>query len=388
MPTAEPHILRASTRADFLASVPAICGFTARNSVVVVPFAGKQGRGAFRFDLPIDDRTATTAALAKSIPEFVRRMPGTDGVAVIVYTDGTFAERRGTPHLELWRAIRPRLRKAGFAVKEAAVVAADGWASYLDPGRPLGGRPLDEITGSRMALEAAYHVDRIADLDAWSSLPDPDPRIAQHVATAIDDLVYFGERLDAFGVAHPYTPDPVSLAERMLSTPAHELGIDTLAEIIVTCDAPALRDVLLIALAGGRERGENALRFQLDAYERQAATGESFDEQALADIGKRPDDDDLIMVGRSRFRPNAKHLQASIEALRRAAAHAPRPRRAGPLCVLAWMLWARGLMSPASQMQALAYGCDPDLRMVETIEWLLSSGPPEWGYRAATDVQS
>ncbi len=388
MPTAEPHVLRASTSADFLASVPAICGFTARNSVVVVPFTGKRGRGAFRFDLPVDGCTATTTTLAKSIPEFVRRMPGSDGVAVIIYTDSTFAERRGTPHLELWRAIRPRLRKAGLAVKEAAVVAADGWASYLDPGRPVGGRPLDEITGSRIALEAAYHVDRIPDLEAWSSLPDPDPRIAQHVAVAIDDLVYRGERLDAFGIAHPFTPDPISLAERILNTPAHELGVDELAEIIVTCDAPAVRDVLLMTLVGGRERGENTLRFQLDAYERRAATGESFDEQALADIGKGLDDDDLIMAGRSRFRPSAEHLEASIEALRRVTAHAPRPRRAGALCVLAWMLWARGLMSAASAIQELAYDCDPGLRMVETIEWLLASGLPEWGYRDPAYVQN
>jgi len=383
MTLADPRILRTSTTADFLATVPAICGFTARNSLVVIPFSGKRGAGGFRFDLPDDHRTATLTAVAKAIPEFVRRLPGSDGVAVIVYTDGTFAERRGTPHLNLWRAIHPRLRRSGLSIKEAAVVAADGWASYLDPGRPLEGHPLSAIAESHMALEAAYHVDRIADLDAWGALPTPDPELARRVSVAIDDLVHFRERVDGFGIAHPFSPDPVSLAERVMSVPASALGSNLLAEVVAICDAPATRDVLLIALAGGRERGERALQSQIDAWERHAATGEQFDDQARAELAREPSDDDLIMVGRSRFRPRAERLEASIEMLRRAATHAPLTRRAGTLCVLTWMLWARGLMSAAHEMHALARERNPELRMVETLEWLLASGHPEWGYRSS-----
>jgi hypothetical protein len=384
MTLTEPAILRTMNAADFLATVPAICGFTARDSIVVIPFVGKRSHGAMRMDLPQKDDAASRRAIATSIPRLLGQLPDVDGAAVVVYTDETFADRHGTPRLELWREIEKKLRRSGLALKEACCVAPDGWASYLDPHRPPEGLPLAEITESRTALEAAFHSDRIRDISAWNELPAANPATARRVALAVNDLLTLGDRIDAFGIPHPVPLDPIALAELVLEVPASELRPQELAEIVAHCHVPAARDVLLIALAGGRERGERALAYQVEALERRAATGESFDEQALDDLSTRPHhDDDLFMLGRSRFRPERDDLTVATEALRRAAAHAPKARRAGTLCVLAWMLWAGGSMVAASRMHGLARACDPDLRMVETLDWVLSSGPPEWVFRDA-----
>jgi len=382
MTLTEPAILRTMNAADFLATVPAIFGFTARDSIVVIPFVGKHSHGAMRMDLPKEDDNASHRAIAAAIPGLLRQIPGVDGTAVVIYTDETFADRHGTPWGELWREIEKRLRRTGLALKEACCVAPDGWASYLDPRRPPQGRPLAEITESRMALEVAFRSDRIPEIGIWNELPAADSSTARQVAVALNDLLTYGDRIDAFGISHPEPPDPVGLAQRVLEVPASALRPLDLAKIVAHCHLPATRDVLLITLAGGRERGERALASHVEALDRQAKTGESFHDQAIADLSKTSlDDDDLIMAGRSQFRPKRDDLTIAVEALRRAAAHAPKTRRAGTLCVLTWMLWAGGSMVAASRMHQLAQDCDPDLRMVETLDWLLSSGPPAWAFR-------
>jgi len=387
MTLAEPTILRSTNAADLLATVPAICGFTARNSVVVIPFVGKRSRGAMRMDLPPSSTAAGIRAVAQTITGMLRRMPDCTGLAVIIYTDETFASRGGIPHLDLWRALAPKLRRTGMQLKEAACVAPDGWASYLDPARPVGGRPLSEITESRMALEAVFVSDELRDIASWNELPDAEPRLARLVAQAEADLGFLGVRVDAFGIEHDADPDPVGLAERMLAVPAAELGAQCLAEIVVTAHVPALRDVLLHALAGGRELGEAALERSLESIRIRGKTGESFDEQALQRIesGER-DDDELFMIGMSQRRPGGDRLNRAIEALRQAAAHAPTSRRAGTLCLLTWMLWARGSMTAAHRMHELARDCNPELLMVETLGWLLASGMPQWAFRAPDDT--
>src|SRR5690606_28945033 len=133
------------------------------------------------------------------------------------YTDETFAARQGTPHLELWRAIEPKLRHAGVTIKEAACVAADGWASYLDPGRPRGGRPLAESTESSAALEAAFNSGAIPDVSGWSQLPPTDPQLAERVHAKITELLAYGSRLDSFGIAREMSFHPVALAERLIA---------------------------------------------------------------------------------------------------------------------------------------------------------------------------
>jgi len=415
MTLVEPPVLRSTTTADFLAAVPALAGFTARNSIVVIPFAGSRTHGAMRMDLPPRATASVARAIGDAIPRLVAQLPGADGLAVVIYTDATFADHHGTPHLELWRGMQRRIVRSGLVLREACCVAADGWVSYLEPRRPVDGHPLSEITDTRMALEAAFHAGELPDITAWSTLPDADAELARRVATAADDLLFLGERLDSFGIAHTVDLDPVGLAERVRATPASELPVSVLTEIVATAQQPALRDVLLIALAFGRDAGERTAAQQRRALERQRATGETLDEIVAAEyadvvsaITEGADaggvgagagdagsvdadagnagapttteryDDALLMLGRSRRRPDHDALLTAIKALRRAASHAPRQLRAGTLCILTWMLWARGTLSAADRMHELAAEADPELRMVETLGWLLASGAPRW----------
>ncbi len=396
MTIAEPPVLRPTSAADFFATVPAITGFTARNSVVVLPFVGKRSRGAFRMDLPRSTRRSDLGAIGSWIVTTLGKLPevtgvDVDGVAIVVYTDASFAEQNGIPHLEVWRAIASKLRRSGFALKEAGCIASDGWASYLDTQRPREGRPLSEITESRGALEAAFQVGIVPDASGWGELPPVDTELSRRVALAVNELLVHGDRTDSFGLVRAVAFDPVVLAERLVTAARSgtTIGAGALAELSVIAHTPALRDVLLIAMASGFEHGEVALQQQAEWFEPQAASGMSAKAFAAQRLDNRaPSDDDLFLVGRSRRRPVEERVIASIDVLRRAAAAAPRSHRAGTLCVLTWMLWSHGFLSAATRMHALAAECDPHLTMVETLGWLLDSGYPAWNLDdyAATSV--
>jgi hypothetical protein len=383
MTVAEPTILRTTNVADFLSTVPALCGFTARNSIVVIPFVGKRSRSALRIDLPEKETTSVARDVGGTLVRSAKQLAGADGIAVVIYTDASFAKQHGTPHLQLWRGMKQRIERSGLDLKAACCVASDGWASYLDSPRPVGGHPLAEITESRTALEAKFLADELPDVTGWAELPPADSRTARLVADAAHDLLDYGDRVDAFGIARPVFPDPVELAERTLASPASELPPSTLAALVAMAHRPLLRDTLLIALAFGPEAGNRTFDAQLETLQRSRETGETFDEIARAEIAAgRSFDDDLMLAGRSEQLPDNHRVLAAIDALRRAAAHAPPSLRAGVLCVLSWMIWSRGILSAADRMRELAAAADPELRMVETLGWLIDSGYPGWAAAA------
>ncbi len=78
-------VLRASDSAQFLSIVPALAGFTPRESIALLPFHGTRSDGAMRLDLP--DAAVPVLHYAAAAVELVVRVPGTDAVAVVVYTD-------------------------------------------------------------------------------------------------------------------------------------------------------------------------------------------------------------------------------------------------------------------------------------------------------------
>ena len=381
--TPAPTILKSSGTADFLASLPAVAGFTARNSVVVALFVGTRSYGALRIDLPARQRDSDFRALGDAIVDLASQMPDIDGVAPVVYTDDTFASAHGIPHLELWLGIEKRIRRSGLRIVDACCVAADGWASYLDRDRPQEGRPLALIRESSMALEAAFHAGPIPDLTELSVLPPADPLVARRVADMAYDLADFRVEVDAFGMPWQVELDAVALGEECVDVAAADLEISTLASIIAAADEPAGRDVMLLAMAFGREPAQAAHELNERMRARRAETGETFDEIVEKEFETTgwEAESGMLMLGRG-TRPDADRLLAAISALRRAAAHAPPPLRAGVLCILAWMLWARGVNSAAGEMLTLAEQCDPSLTMVDALRMLLESGPPQWAFAA------
>ena len=383
MTTASPTVLKASGSADFLATLPAVAGFTARNSVVVALFVGSRSYGALRIDLPGRRRTSDFRALGDAIVDLATQVPGVDGVVPVVYTDESFASANGVPHLELWLGIEPRIRRSGLRMVDACCVAADGWASYLDRARPREGRSLALICESPMALEAAFHAGPIPDLTVLSQLPPADPAVARRVAALAYDLADYRVEVDAFGVPWQVELDAVAIGEECVNVAAEQLDVGALAAIVAAADEPASRDVMLLAMAFGREPAQAALELNERMRRRRAKTGETFDEIVEKEFETTgwEAESGMLMLGRG-TRPDPDRLLAAISALRRAAAHAPPPLRAGVLCILAWMLWARGVSSAADEMLTLAEECDPSLTMVDALRMLLVSGPPQWAFAA------
>ncbi|WP_036280176.1 DUF4192 family protein [Microbacterium sp. CH12i] len=78
-------VLRATDSAEFLALVPALAGFTPRQSIVLLPFQRSRAHGAMRIDLPHSD--ADLEHYVDTAIGLVSRVAGTDAVAVVVYTD-------------------------------------------------------------------------------------------------------------------------------------------------------------------------------------------------------------------------------------------------------------------------------------------------------------
>ncbi|WP_448003979.1 DUF4192 family protein [Agromyces bauzanensis] len=146
-------IIRAGAAHDFLAIVPALTGYAPVRSLVCVAFHGNRSAGVLRFDLPRRARDRET--LASVVVGTVCRMPGVDAIVPVVYTEAAFARRGAMPERALLELVVARAEAAGFLVRDALCVAADGWGSVLDPETPAQGHPLDLIASSPAASTAA-----------------------------------------------------------------------------------------------------------------------------------------------------------------------------------------------------------------------------------------
>jgi hypothetical protein len=178
-------IIRAEAAHDFLALVPALVGYRPSRSVLCVAFTGNRTSGVLRHDLPA--HRGAEEALVGSLVGTLCRLTGADAVVPIVYTHERF-DGRDLPRGELLRAIVRRAEEAGFLVRDALCVAADGWASLLDEGTPAGGRPLALIERSPVAAQAEQY-GPVADSHAvFVPIPEADPEIRRNIERILRDL--------------------------------------------------------------------------------------------------------------------------------------------------------------------------------------------------------
>lgn len=146
---AQPTVLRATSSADFLAALPRLTGMSAPESCFVVLFDGKRTLGAARIDLP------TLEQLEKPGPEIEHWLRTVaeialngDAVAVVVQTEAQLSKQPvSSPHGTLTGVLADVLHTAGASVRDALVVASDGWASFVGTNFPEL-RGLDEIRQS------------------------------------------------------------------------------------------------------------------------------------------------------------------------------------------------------------------------------------------------
>lgn len=375
------EVLKAQTDADFLAMVPALIGYHATNSLVCVAFNGKQAFGGFRIDLPHRRRTSEYRAVATTIIGMLSRVRGTNRVAPVIITDATFADESGAPWLDFARYLADRLEDDGFGIVSALCVAADGWANYFDPDYPREGRPLAEIAASPMQQRA--ELLRVPALSEWATLPDVTPDEIDDFAidlVAVRDGDYACQLMTFEIVGLSGFIEHVAEADTL--SPAEE------ALLLLACQAPCDRDVITMQIAFGQLVGEAVAADNEVLLEIQSRTGGSMDDVVLAEVaaGRRTLDDEFsgLLMGMGTMRPDVHRMEGAITKLKRVIALATPGQRPAPLCILAWLLWGRGLGSAAGHFVDSALAIDPEYGMALVLRTLFSSGRlPEWAYAGA-----
>ncbi|KQX06515.1 hypothetical protein ASC59_01220 [Leifsonia sp. Root1293] len=361
-------MIKADAGQDFLALLPRLTGYQPHNSVVLVAFRGKRTCGAIRFDLPQPAPLAVLRRFATSMIGMLCKIPEVDALVPVAYTDESFGMTDAVPQALFMDVLVHRAEISGFHVRDSLCVAADGWASYLDPDVPAGGHPLAAITESPVnRLADAEGMDVHADVRGDITLPAVDLARSERVGMRLRRL------RDDPGSAAPVAAGAYELAdlalpeflEYLLAHTPDSLSPEIIAAVLWVLERPVFRDVAIIQWAFGRVAGLQALddqvRSALDAAAEETATG-------------------LLLWGDGP-RPDPERVDAAIALLRVLAASAPRSARVAPLTMLAWLSWALGQSSRASVFVAAALEIDRDYGLASLVGAMIDGGRlPEWAF--------
>ncbi|MEQ6898932.1 DUF4192 family protein [Microbacterium sp. KR10-403] len=395
MDTAEqPTILRSASGADFLATVPALAGRTISHSIAVIPFTGTRTFGLMRIDLPpadvgedAHDRIASVALGAMS------RIDWCDGVMFVVYADDTFPAAFAG-HEALVSRLDERFEDAGFAVKDAFCVAADGWASWYEEEPPFDGHDLDEIARSALGVEAARACGKTPPVphDREGALPPTDPRTLAAVTAAVDDLLTDATERNGFGMRIPAAlPDPVDFVEVLLRREADDTPLRVLAQFAALSVHRAHRDVMTLQIAFGRKTGRRA-RAENDRWlALQRERGQTMDDVVRAEFeaagGPTASEMGELIIGERSTRPRPARIRRAIGILGRTIAHLPADLRPDLLSMLAWLHWALGSSTAAGAHIDAALAIDPNHGMALILRTLVASGKiPQWVFAHYNDA--
>ncbi len=130
-------VARLSSPGDIVAAIPSLCGFTPRDSIVVLSLRGPRKRLGLtiRLDLPGSE---VVEAAAEMLAE---RVAHDGGAAAVVVVFGRGRRSR------LVRRVSAALEERGIAVTEALHVEDDRWSSYVctRPCCPAEGTPVPPV---------------------------------------------------------------------------------------------------------------------------------------------------------------------------------------------------------------------------------------------------
>ena len=365
-------VLRATDSADFLALVPALAGFTPRQSIVLLPFQRSRAHGAMRIDLPrvdveLDDYVDTAIGL-------LSRIPGIDAVAVVVYTDESPQHTPDGIVLPSSVVVDELLALAadlGLGIVDALCVTSDGWSSYLHDDPAL--RPNGDIPD---APEVPGISDVSGDQSAGAVLPVIDLAEKERVARALHELSdvlaqqnlpgHSDERENPQAVAASLLLDDLPLFfEDLLDAPENQPPFVT-AALLWCLDRPRYRDVALVQWATDCAVGLRALDAQL-SY---AVGGSSIP----SDLGE-------VFLGRGPH-PDPDRLRVALTVVRNAAARAPRASRPAPLTAAAWLSWALGRSTHAAEYLQRATEIDSTYSLALLLRTMIDAAVlPEWTFR-------
>jgi hypothetical protein len=370
-----PTVIKANTPADMLALVPHLVGYFPRNSLVMMMFDGRRTCGAIRIDIPTVDSTAVLKRFANVALGTVTRVPGVIALVPVIFTDDSFGDDSLIPHTELMEILQRRIGHMGYEVREALCQAADGWASYLDPRSPRGGRPLSDISTSAVNDNVPPDVraktgDHLADASYVVAIPESVEKANEAMA-----------RLRTFIAA-------VRLSGKVAPEIEPMMDIPFFAEWILSWEPEDLQmwaPLFLFAIQGPPMRDHIMLQWATNL-----ATGERlFD--AVADYNGSPEslDEDLfsIMLGKAP-QPDPKRLERGVELLRILLQIAEDQYRPAPLCMLAWLNWALGRLSHAHVYIDEALRIDPSYGMALLLNTIVESGMlPKWAFEKRASVR-
>jgi len=365
-------IINATDPAEFLSLVPALAGFTPRESLVMLPFRGTRTQGAMRIDLP--DAEVDPEEYADLALRALLQVHGVDAVALVVYTDvepQQIPDGLLLPQLRTVEAVAGVCADAGLRIVDMFCVTPSGWADCIDDDPEI--RPLDV---GRVAVPGIG--DLTGDQLTGAALPPSDLVTRERVGRALDDLeiemsrreqgdrfVHAEDNPLALLTAELVLDDLPGFAEHLLDAPA-ELSEFECAALLWCLSRPPLRDSLLVQWATDEDFGSQALDAQLSF---------SVDQTPIPDtVGE-------IFLGRGP-RPDPDRLGCALQAVRTAASRAPRDARVGALTAAAWLSWALGRSSHAGAYVDEALRIDPEHSMASLIASVLSAAMlPEWVLR-------
>lgn len=384
------NIVKTRQAHDFLALVPQLAGFLPENSIVLVAFRGTRTCGALRFNLPDEGMTATVhKRIATSLVGALCKIPGVDAVVPVSYTDERFGGLSGIPHERFVKTLVTRAELAGFLVRDALCVAADGWGSYLDPGCPPGGHPLNAIADSTAVLAIPVEARRdLATLRSGADLPTVDAAAKVRLSREFGRF----ERLGGTSGTPPELIamigdilDPVETAEAALGWDASSLETEDAAILLYLVQGPANRDQMMLQFAFGRQVGVQTFELNVRYAAIQGITGRSMDDIVRAEQESGRGDDPThtgdLMLGLCTERPDPERVERAISVLKAIVSLAPRRARPSPLCMLAWLSWSLGRGSIAGIFIDQALALAPDYGMARLLNTLFCSGRlPEWAY--------
>ncbi|MDI2097482.1 DUF4192 domain-containing protein [Ruicaihuangia caeni] len=368
-------IVKASRPEQLLAIVPILVGVQPVESAVFVAFRGKRSQGALRISLPPDEHEPASAAAAWAIGTLCK-VREVDSVALVVYSSTGSA---GEPGSQLVAAALHAADRAGFGVRDALWVGAEGWGSYFEP--ESAPRPLALID------------EALTEHRAQADLPD-SPSITSLAEVRLPPAAY----LAAFdGALDRFDPPPsleracdevLRILDEHLQPDAGQrepMPAEHAAALVALSHSPVLRDVMMLHSAFGNSAFGNSAfvgsRLESEVHSRDIArsvlpTSHAEDSAAYAEALEQAS---RLLIGEGP-RPDRARLGRAIEVFSWLAG-AAKELAAPALTVLAWLHWTCGLGSVAGEVLDRARELEPDYGMAELLGQVLRSGKlPEWAF--------
>lgn len=370
---ANPTILRCTSSADFLASLPVLLGYTVENSIVLSLFQGSRVKSAARIDLPAEGVPFAETMLDEAIIGTVSQCTWVTSVAITIFTDRAFADEGRIPHQPLALWLERRLEEAGIAIIEMSCIATDAWAEYRSEEARGLGRDLSEVLApDQLAKEHGLPKPELGTIDDLAALPLADASLTALLEAEI--------RASPVIAASDLTPERFEEILTACSTVLHRgVTAKTLplcAVLVRTAQQHSTWIIPVIIISSGT----GDVITQLTPEVRDAFLAFVLDPKTGAQYGGIPMAQRLLMFSSERLPHPFLRQAASI--LQTLTAHTPDEYRASLYALLAWLWWMAGLMSPALKHLEQADRLHPTHPIVETVTQALSQGPALWVYGA------